>query len=144
MSIKRASRNMFVLAGVAATLLSSCKVFDNIFGLAHNVNDSVPLEPGPGTPPGQPVLVLNVRDTVLAVGDTETVTGTIYISPVTRYSQPVGAYTDTTRVLSTHDTTIVRIDSTLITGRAPGKAMLVMSGYSGPYLVGANLAITVH
>ena len=129
---------------VAAVRRAGCRGFDNIFGLAHPLNDNLPLEPGAGVPPGQPVLVLSVRDTLLAVGDTETVTGTIYTAPVTRYSQPVGAYTDTSRRLSTYDSTVVRIDSMLITARTPGRAMLLMSGYSGIYLVGANLSVQVH
>jgi hypothetical protein len=72
------------------------------------------------------------------------VTGTIYTAPVTRYSQPVGAYTDSSRRLSVYDSTVVRVDVTLITARAPGRTMLLMSGYSGIYLVGANLAVQVH
>ena len=125
-------------------LIAGCRALNNIVGLAHTVSDDAPLEPGPATPPGQPVLVLHVRDTLLAVGDTETVTGTIYISPVTRYSQPAGAYADSSRRLSTQDSTVVKIDSTLVTARAPGRAMLLMSGYSGNYLVGAQLNVQVH
>jgi hypothetical protein len=144
MRVAGSSRRSMVVCAVAVMLVADCRAFHNIVGLAQPVSDNLPLEPGAGTPPGQPVLVINVRDTLLAVGDTETVTGTIYISPVTRFSVPVGAYTDSSRRISTHDSTVVRIDGTLITGRAPGKAMLVMTGYSGIYVVGANLSVQVH
>ncbi len=151
--LARSTRNGILLFAVAATLAAGCRAFHNVVGLAEPINDNGPLEPGAAVPPGDPVLVPFVRDTILAVGDTETITGTLYVSPVTRFSQPTGtfadysqptaAYTDTTERAATGDIGIVRIEGTLITARSPGQANVVVSGLLGPYVVGGNLTIHV-
>ncbi len=152
--LARSTRNGIVLFAVATTIAAGCRAFHNVVGLAEPINDNTPLEQGAAVPWGDPVLILAVRDSTLAVGDTETVTGTLYLSPVTRYSQPTGtfadysqptaAYADPSELVATHDIGIVQIDGTRITARAPGQAVVVVSGVLGPYVVGANLKITVH
>jgi hypothetical protein len=150
----RSMRNGIVLFALAATLAAGCRAFHNVVGLSEPINDNTPLEPGAGVPWGDPVLVLTMRDTILAVGDTVSVTGLLYVSPVTRFSQPTGTYpdysqptpvySDTTERVATGDIGIVRIDGTLITARSPGQANIVVTGLLGPYVVGSNLTIHVH
>jgi hypothetical protein len=151
--LARSARNGIVMFLSAATFAAGCRVFHNVVGLAQVVSDDTPLEPAPETPDGSPVVVLSVRDTILAVGDTETITGTLYVAPVTRYSvptgtfaqysQPTAVYADTTERVATHDIVIVGINGTRITARAPGQADIIVSGLLGPYVVGSNLRITV-
>jgi hypothetical protein len=154
MMLARSTRNGIVLFAFAALVAAGCRAFHNVVGLAEPINDNLPLEPGAGVPDGNPVLVPFVRDTILAVGDTETVMGTLYVSPVTRFSQPTGtfadysqptaSYADTTERVATHDIGIVGIDGTRITARSPGQAIVIVSGLLGPYVVGANFIIHVH
>jgi hypothetical protein len=151
--LARTTRNGVLLFAIAATFAAGCRAFHNVVGLSEPISDNGPLEPGAAVPDGNPVLVPFVRDTILAVGDTETITGTLYVSPVTRFSQPTGTfadyvqptpiYADTTEVVATHDIGIVGISGTLITARSPGQATVIVSGLLGPYVVGTNLKIIV-
>ncbi len=140
---RRAVFLVCAFAMAATCLATGCRTFDNIVGLAHAVGVNQPEEPGVATPNGWPVLVLAVRDSSPTIGETEPVTGVIYIAPVTRYSQPVGAYTDSSARLVSPDTSIVSVDGTVIQARSPGKVQLAMNGYSGIYPVTAYITITV-
>lgn len=139
----RAFLSVSALALATIFLAGGCRTFDNIVGLSHFVGDNQPEEPGVATPTGWPVLVLAVADSSPMIGVTEPVTGVIYIAPVTRYSQPVGAYTDTSARLISPDTSIVSVDGTVIHARSAGKVQLAMNGYSGVFPVNAYLTITV-
>lgn len=139
--LSRSARTSVGVVAVTVALVTGCRWLD-LMGLAHP-EGTPPDEPGIETPWGWPVLVLAVRDTMLTVGDTETATGELYVSPVTRYSKPYAAYVDSTRQFTVADSSVVGAHGLVITAESPGKTSLKMWGYSGVVPISAATIIHV-
>jgi hypothetical protein len=142
MTFHRPAKTRLLCLVALLLFVTGCRVL-YLMGLAQP-RSTPPDEPGEATPYGWPVLVLVASDTMLTVGDTATLRGDLYVSPVTPYSKPYAVYSDTSRrVVSAIASVVAVSDSTVITALTPGVAKVTMSGYQGPYPISAYVNIHV-
>jgi hypothetical protein len=139
------TRRAWRLTLLATTLLiSGCRVLD-LLGISHPIKDEIPqFLPCNYTGYDEPCLIPTLNDTVLAVGDTETVTPNIEWTPIRFFSRPIGTLDDSLHTFVSYDTGVVRLDGYRLTALKPGTDSLVMTGwYNHYYPLRAKIFITV-
>jgi hypothetical protein len=123
--------------------VGGCKVLD-MLGLAHVVTDVAPqYVPCNYTGFQRPCLKPDLADTVIMVGDTETVNPLVWITPINAFSKPDGILVDTSRHLVSYDTSVVTVHGLQLMARGPGTDSVVMTGNYGIFPLYWKVFITV-
>jgi hypothetical protein len=143
--LPRSPVKLVILVLVTTAIVTGCKAFHDIVGLARVVSDDTPPDPGNYSLPGTLVLYLMTPSTSLAIGQTEPLSDGIFIAPWTPYVRSVGSLADSTRHVVSSDSSVVTTDSTGLTviAHAAGAATLTMTGRYNVFPMIALVTINV-